>query len=306
MRLHRLSSSSRHLGGTAVASIALAALSACGGGGNDSPPPTSTVSSASVAAPRYGATAIITMSGTNLDSRGLSVTSAGCKNMTRLTSGATTSTATTAYYSCTVSGAFSSTVVIQSNGTTISNPSFSVLPPQVTMVVNNGLGVNGNIVITLMGDKVPTTVDNFLNYVNTGFYDGTIFHRLAKLIPAPQPWFVMQGGGYGATVNGALPAHKATNAPIAIETAGGNNVQWSVAMANAGPNTVTSEFFINAQDNTSSLGNGYSVFANITTGIDVAQTILAAPSNCVQNGLAGTIDCLPQPDVTVVKASQTQ
>lgn len=299
--------SARTAGGAALAIVALAALTACGGG-DSSPPPTSTVSSASVAATRYAALAIVTMSGTNLDSAGLSVTSSGCKNMTRSTSGALVSTATNAYYTCTVSGAFSSTVTIQSNGSTIANPAFSVPVPQVTFTVSNGLGVSGDIVLTLMGDKVPTTVDNFLSYVNTSpsFYKGTIIHRVAKLISDPSKTFVVQGGGYGATANGQLPTHKATTAPIAVETAGGNNVQWSIAMANAGPGTVTSEFFFNAMDNTSTLANGYSVFGSITTGIDVAQTILAAPATCTNNALAGTIDCLPQPDVTITAARQSQ
>ena len=300
--------SARTAGGAALAIVTLAALTACGGG-DSGPPPTSTVTSASVAATRYAALAIVTMSGTNLDSAGLSVASTGCKNMTRSTSGSLVSTATNAYYTCTVSGAFSSTVAIQSNGATIANPAFSVPVPQVTFTVSNGLGVSGDIVLTLMGDKVPLTVDNFLSYVNTSpnsFYKGTIFHRVAKLITDPSKNFVLQGGGYGATVNGQLPTHKTTNAPIAIETAGGNNIQWSVAMANGGPGTVTSEFFFNAMDNTSTLANGYSVFGNITTGIDVAQTILAAPATCTNNALAGTIDCLPQPDVTITAARQSQ
>ncbi|MDP9124122.1 MAG: peptidylprolyl isomerase [Pseudomonadota bacterium] len=297
----------RTAGGTALAIVTLAALTACGGGDSGTPP-TSTVTSSSVAATRYGSPAVVTMSGTNLDSSGLSVTSSGCKSMARLTSGSLVSSATAAYYTCTVSGAFSSTVQIQSNGVTIANPAFSVPAPQVKFTVTNGLGVSGDIVLTLMGDKVPATVDNFLAYVNAGFYKGTIFHRIAKLIADPSKTFVIQGGGYGATVNGQLPAHKTTNAPIAVETAGGNNVQWSVAMANAGAGTtVTSEFFFNAMDNTSALANGYSVFGNITTGIDVAQAIIAAPATCVNNALtSGTLDCLPQPDVTITSATQSQ
>ena len=290
---------------TAGGALMLAVLSACGGG-NSGPPPTSTVSGASVAATRYGSPAVVTMSGTNLDSSGLSVTSTGCKTMTRLTSGALVSTATNAYYTCIVSGAFSGTVAIQSNGATIANPAFSVLPPQVTFTVSNGAGVSGDIVLTLMGDKVPLTVDNFLGYVSSGFYRGTIIHRVAKLLTDTTKTFVIQGGGYGATVNGQLPALKTTGTPIAIETAGGNNVQWSIAMANAGPGTVTSQFFINAQDNSSTLANGYSVFGNITTGIAVAQAITTAPATCNNNALAQTLDCLPQPDMTITAASQTQ
>ena len=294
------------LGNATLSLLLLAAVSACGGG--DSTPPVSTVTSSSVAATRYGSTAIISLSGTNLDSSGLSVTSTGCKNIARSTTGALVSTATNAYYTCTVSGAFSGNISIKSNGNVIANPTFTVPAPQVTFTVSNGAGVNGQIVLTLMGDKVPTTVDNFLSYVNKSpsFYKGTIFHRLAKLTSDPSHYFVLQGGGYGATVNGQLPTHKTTDAPIGIETAGGNNIQWSVAMANGGPGTVTSEFFFNAVDNTTTLGNGYSVFGNITSGIEVAQAIEAAPVSCSTNGLVGTIDCLPQPDVTITDAAQTR
>ena len=294
----------RTLGKAALAIVALAAVAACGGG--DSTPPASTVSSSSIAATQYGSAAVISLSGTNLDSAGLSVTSNACKNMTRSTTGQLVSTATNAYYTCTISGALTGSVVIQSNGSTIATDPFTVPAPQVKFHVTNGLGVNGDIVLTLKADKVPTTVDNFLSYVKSGFYDNTIFHRIAKPIANPTQFFVMQGGGYGATVNGALPAHKATNASIPMETAGGNNVQWSIAMALDPSNRATSEFFINPVDNTSSLGNGFSVFGNITTGIDVAQTILAAPATCANNQLSLTIDCLPQPDVTIKTATQIQ
>lgn len=296
------------LGKAALAVISIATVTACGGGG-DSTPPTSTVSSSSVAATRYGSPAIISIAGTNLDSSGLSVSSSGCKNMTRLTSGALVSTAINAYYTCTVSGAFSGTVDIKSNGATIASPAFQVYAPQVTLTVSNGQGVSGSIVLTLMGDKVPTTVDNFLSYVNKtpSFYKGTIFHRLAKHDTDPTHYFIAQGGGYGATSNGQLPAHKATDAPIGIETAGGNAVQWSVGMFNSGPGTVTSDFFFNVEDNTSTLGTGYSVFGNITSGVDVVQQMLAAPVTCTSNGLIGsTIDCLPQPDITITDAAQTR
>jgi cyclophilin family peptidyl-prolyl cis-trans isomerase len=290
------------LGKAALAVVAVAALAACGGG--DSTPPTSTVSSSSVAATRYGSPAVVSIAGTNLDSSGLSVSSSGCKNMTRLTSGALVSTSTNAYYTCTVSGAISSTVVIKSNGATIASPAFSVAAPQVKLHVSNGAGVDGDIVLTLKPDKAAATVDNFLSYVNAHFYEETIFHRLAKFASDPTQYFAIQGGGYGHTTNGQLPTHKATNAPISAETGGGNNVQWSVAMATNDANQATSEFFFNAIDNSATLHDGYSVFADITTGVDVAQAILAAPVVCTSDALHGVINCLPQPDVTIKSATQ--
>jgi peptidyl-prolyl cis-trans isomerase A (cyclophilin A) len=286
----------------ALCATVLGALAACGGGGGGGTPPASTVSTASVSAPRYGASAIITMSGTNLDSSGLSVTSDACINMTRLTSGTTTSTSTVAYYSCTVSGKFSGTVTIASNGVTLTTKTFTVPAPQVTLAVSNGQGVNGNIVIDLYGDKAPVTVVNFLNYVNSGFYNGLIFHRLS-------PNFVIQGGGYGPSSNGILPAPKTTNAPIPYESGGGKNLQWTVAMARqTGLNTATSQFFINLVDNASldSPSNPYAVFGNITASSQaVVQAITTAP--CVQdlNDLPPG-DCLPTPNVVITSATQTQ
>lgn len=286
----------------AFACIALAALSACGGGGSSTPPPTSTVTSASVAASRYGSTAIVTMSGTNLDSSGLGVSSSACINMTRLTSGATTSTATIAYYSCTVANAYSGTVNITSNGAALANPTFTVPAPQVTMAVTNGQGVNGNIVIDLYGDKAPITTVNFLNYVNSNFYNGLIIHRLS-------PAFVIQGGGYGPSSNGVLPAPKPNGAPIVYESGGGKNLQWTIAMARSvGLNSATSQFFINLADNTGldDPNNPYAVFGKLTASSQaVVQAITVAP--CVQdlNDLPPG-DCLPTPNVVITSATQTQ
>jgi cyclophilin family peptidyl-prolyl cis-trans isomerase len=77
-----------------------------------------------------------------------------------------------------------------------------------------------------------------------------------------------------------------------------------VGMATNDANQATSEFFFNAIDNSSTLANGYSVFADITSGVDVAQAILAAPVSCTSDALHGVINCLPQPDVTIKTATQ--
>src|SRR5205814_2111019 len=155
--------------------VVAATLAACGGG--DDGKPTATVSSTSTSVTRYGAPALLTINGTHLDN--IAVSSDGCIGITRLTAPPTASTSTTAYYGCTVSGAYTSDFVIQSNGTTVStSQAFSVAAPQVTFTVNNTLGVNGNIVLSLAGDKVPVTVDNFLYYVNTHYYDGQIIDRV--------------------------------------------------------------------------------------------------------------------------------
>jgi peptidyl-prolyl cis-trans isomerase A (cyclophilin A) len=294
--MHRPTPITRRLLSASAGVALLATLAACGGGGSNTP---ATVMSASASATRYGAAALLTINGTGLDN--ISVASPGCKGITRLTTAPTVSTSTTAYYGCTVSGAYTSSFTITSNGTAVGTAPFTVPAPVVTMTVNNGQGVNGNIVISLAGDKAPITVDNFLAYVNSGFYNNTIFHRVVAN-------FVAQGGGYGPAPNGVLGSPKATNAGVPLEiVAGLSNVTWSIAMANTGqPNSTTSQFFINLANNATKLDGYYSVFGSVTAGTDVVTAIVAAPAQCTENPLANTNDCLPLPNVVVTQALQTQ
>jgi peptidyl-prolyl cis-trans isomerase A (cyclophilin A) len=289
---------------SALTIISAATLAACGGGGGNSSP--ATVSSMSIAATMYGVPALITVAGTNLSN--LTITAPGCKNVTRLTSGVTTSTDTTSYYSCTPSGTYSSTVTASSNGTTLNTQTLNVPAPMVTMAVS-GDGVNGNIVFSLKGNQAPITVDNFLAYVNAGFYNGLIFHRVV-------PGFVVQGGGYGTTTSGTLPTPKtALYAPIALETTGGSNAQWTAAMARTSDaNSATSQFFFNLANNASTLdpsssNAGYAVFADVSTSASVVQAIAAAPgcTALVSNGTAASDgSCVPIPNVVIISAKQTQ
>jgi cyclophilin family peptidyl-prolyl cis-trans isomerase len=282
--------------------VTLAALTGCGGGGGSSA--TATVTSMSVAATRYGTPALVTVTGTTLSN--LSLTATGCKNVTRLTSSPTVSSDTTAYFSCTPSGAYTSTIVAVSNGTTISSQPLTVPAPIVTMTVS-GDGVNGSIVFNLKGNLAPITVDNFLAYVNAGFYNGLIFNRVVS-------GYVVQGGGYGPTTSGTLPAPKATNAPIALETTGGSNVQWTAAMARlSDPNTATSQFFFNLANNSSVLdpsgtNAGYAVFADVSSSASVIQAIAAAPCTALLvDGLPDSDgSCVPVPNVVITTAMQSQ
>ena len=299
-----VSASARTLGAAALTTVLLATLSACGGGGGGSGggTPTATVTSMSVTANKYYAPATVTINGTGLDST-LVVSSPDCLNAT-LVAG---STSTTATYTCTVDGALTGTIVAKSNGTQVGSGTFTVPAPVVTMMVNNGLGVNGNILITLNPTKAPLTVDNFLHYVTTGFYNNTIFHRVVS-------GFVMQGGGYSNPVTDLNTATLKTGtfAPIAVENTGLSNAEWTIAMANANSagNTVTttSQFFININPSgNTNLDGSYPVFGSITTASQaVAQAIIAAPATCVGNPLAGTTDCLPVPNVVITSATQTQ
>jgi len=305
--------SARTVGGAALAILTFAALTACGGGGGDNTP--ATVSTMTVAATKYGTPALVTVSGTHLGN--LTLTASGCKNVTRLTTAPTASTDTTAYFSCTPSGAYTSNIIATTQGTTLSTQPLTVPAPIVTMTVSGGGGgsVNGTIVFKLLGDKAPITVDNFLAYVKAGFYDGldqkgaTIFHRVV-------PGFVVQGGGFGTATSGTLPAAKATlYAPIALELTGGSNVQWTAAMARtADDNSATSQFFFNLVDNHLTLDkgantDGYAVFADVSSSAAVIQSIAAA-SPCpalLSNGLPlQDGSCVPVPNVTITSATQTQ
>ncbi len=292
----------RAAGVLALTIATLALLSACGGGNSSSGgTPTATVSAMVVSATKYASPATITINGTGLDST-LAVTSSVCTGMT-LQSG---STSTSATYSCTVSGGLTGSVIAKSNGTQVGSATLTVPAPVVRMVFNNGLQAVGNIDITLAPDKAPKTVDNFLHYVNTSWYNNTIFHRVVA-------GFVVQGGGYAPQITNtdltqATPK-SGTFAPIAVEATGISNLKGTISMANANTSTntvtTTSQFFFNLGDNTN-LDGSYPAFGSITGGTTVLQTILAAPAQCVNNTSALTVDCLPIPNVVVVSATQTQ
>jgi len=129
----------------------------------------------------------------------------------------------------------------------------------------------GDIQIELFAEQAPTTVANFINYANSGFYDGTIFHRVIS-------HFMIQGGGFTPEME-----KKATGEPIANEADNGlSNRRGTLAMARTNdPHSATAQFFINVQDNMnldhSGQGNprdwGYAVFGRVTGGMEVVDEI---------------------------------
>jgi peptidyl-prolyl cis-trans isomerase A (cyclophilin A) len=129
----------------------------------------------------------------------------------------------------------------------------------------------GDIVIQLDAAKAPKTVENFLQYVKSGHYDGTVFHRVISN-------FMIQGGGFGEDMK-----EKVTKAPIALESRNGlNNDRGTLAMARtADPNSASAQFFINVKDNgflnaaQSRDGNGYAVFGKVISGMNVVDKIRA-------------------------------
>lgn len=139
----------------------------------------------------------------------------------------------------------------------------------------------GEFVIELYPEKAPVTVANFLQYVDDGFYAGTIFHRVIGS-------FMIQGGGFGSDLYQGAMRPKQTHAPIALESKNGlkNDRGW-VAMARTGdPNSATAQFFVNVVDNASLNhpqpdGHGYAVFGKIVRGMDVIDKIRAVPTTSV-------------------------
>ncbi len=133
----------------------------------------------------------------------------------------------------------------------------------------------GDLVIELDSERAPISSANFLEYVDSGFYDGTLFHRVI-------PGFMVQGGGFDANYQ-----RKPTRDPIKNEADNGlQNVQYSVAMARTqAPHSATAQFFINNVDNSfldhrspTPRGWGYAVFGRVVDGEDVVEAISGVPT----------------------------
>src|SRR5215467_12119171 len=135
----------------------------------------------------------------------------------------------------------------------------------------------GDIKVELYPDKAPETVKNFLAYVNAGYYDGTIFHRVI-------PGFMVQGGGLTADMKDKREGQRAA---IKNESANGlKNDVGTVAMARtSAPDSATSQFFINVNDNgflnkdKAQDGVGYAVFGKVVDGLDVVRKIEKVPTS---------------------------
>ena len=148
--------------------------------------------------------------------------------------------------------------------------SFSV-QAEPTVQINTSLGP---ILVELDSAKAPNTVENFLAYVKSGHYNGTIFHRTIRR-------FMIQGGGMTADMN-----EKPTRAPIRNEADNGlKNLTGTIAMARTSdPHSASAQFFINVADNAfldhkakDEKGWGYAVFGRVTSGMELVEKISRAP-----------------------------
>jgi peptidyl-prolyl cis-trans isomerase A (cyclophilin A)/peptidyl-prolyl cis-trans isomerase B (cyclophilin B) len=142
---------------------------------------------------------------------------------------------------------------------------FAAGAPQVLLKTSMG-----DMTLELNADKAPKSVENFLQYVNSGHYNGTIFHRVID-------GFMIQGGGFDKNM-----VQKPTNPPIVNEAKNGlKNQPYTLAMARtSNPNSASSQFFINVADNKfldypGQDGAGYAVFGKVIKGMDVADKIRA-------------------------------
>ncbi|HXU94750.1 MAG TPA: peptidylprolyl isomerase [Gallionella sp.] len=154
----------------------------------------------------------------------------------------------------------------------------------------------GTITLQLDAEKAPISVKNFLDYVNSGFYNGTIFHRVMDN-------FMIQGGGFEPGMK-----QKPTNAPIKNEAANGlKNENYTIAMARTSdPHSATAQFFINVRNNDfldypGQDGWGYAVFGKVVEGKEVVDAIKK-----VKTGNSGFHQNVPKEDVVITKAEVVQ
>jgi cyclophilin family peptidyl-prolyl cis-trans isomerase len=255
------------------ATIVLAGLTlfACGGGSSSVSSTDPVVSAVTPEAnPAVGKASTFTISGANLPAT-VTPTVTGCSGVTTIASTSTTSR----QFTC-VPESLNVGVSISYSTATPFTASISVPRPKVTMVTTLG-----NVEMELYPEKAPTTVKNFLGYVNSGFYSGTVFHRVAV-------GFVSQGGGFTLSSSGIPTVKPPTSGNIVLESNNGlSNLKYTLAMARlSSPNTANSQFFFNAADNGAILDYraaaptnfGYAVFGKAVAGTAILDTLNAIPT----------------------------
>jgi cyclophilin family peptidyl-prolyl cis-trans isomerase len=266
--------------------LALACLVSACGGSNGFPP---VVTGVKVQSAQYGKTATIYLGGKDLRSNLLIDTSGACTNPTF----ASNSNTDTLVLNCVVAKTGDFSLVIQTpEGAAIYSTTVNIPLPQVALIT-----AKGSITVELDPTLAPISTNNFLSYVNKGFYRDTLFHRVI-------PNFVVQGGGYTA----GMVKKTEQSAPIELESNKGlSNVRGSLAMARTNlPNSATSEFYINLVNNVSldyknAANPGYAVFGKVVQGMDVVDAIAAEPT-----GVVGGFSDVPLADITLSLALQSK
>ncbi|CNE23124.1 peptidylprolyl isomerase A [Yersinia nurmii] len=170
--------------------------------------------------------------------------------------------------------------------TAMAPAAFAAAAPHVLLTTSAG-----NIELALDNQKAPVSTQNFVNYVNSGYYNNTVFHRVI-------PGFMVQGGGFTADLQ-----QKATNAPIKNEADNGlRNLRGTISMARtADKDSATSQFFLNVADNAfldhGQRDFGYAVFGKVVKGMDVVDKI-----SQVQTENIGPYQNVPVKPITILSA----
>jgi len=169
---------------------------------------------------------------------------------------------------------------------------FSHAGPKVEFKTNLG-----NFVVDLDSDKAPKTVNNFLAYVKSGFYNGTVFHRVIN-------GFMVQGGGFTTEL-----VQKPTQPPVVSEAQNGlKNQIYTIAMARTSdPDSATAQFYINVKDNPgldfpNAMGNGYTVFGKVISGTQTIDKIKLVPTG-VASTPRGRMADVPNTPVVIESAT---
>ena len=269
-----------------ILSLCVMLVAGCGGSGSE---PSVVVSDIQVNQLKYGQVSQFTLTGNLLDSD-IKILAKNCKGLALVADGTTTSKSVT----CTISAAGSGVVILEAqlaDGTVLKSVNFDVPNPQVSLVTNLG-----SMVVELNPTATPLSTDNFLQYVNSKFYDNTIIHRIVTT-----GIFVAQGG-WLSPIPAVQPGKKAA---IALEVNKGlSNLKGTIAMARSAElNSATSQFYFNLADNVAldTAGGGYAVFGKVVSGAEVLDA-MASVKTTTAFGLAD----FPASNVIVLSATQTK
>jgi peptidyl-prolyl cis-trans isomerase A (cyclophilin A) len=252
------------------------------------PPAASSITTGSLS---YGQAATFSIDGAQLG-QGFQYTVAGCEQATL----GPVSSAFRQTFTCKPGPALTVTARALQGGSEVLSQTFTVPKPQVTLATSLGA-----IVVELEPGKARATVDNFLAYVDSKFYDGTIFHRVVRN-------FVAQGGGFTGVGASTLTPKTGLRPPIALESNKGlSNLRGTIAMARTAlPDSATSQFYFNSVNNTfldysSSTSPGYAVFGSVVSGLAVVDAM-----NGVATRTVGSYADVPVNDIVLNSAIRTR
>ncbi len=278
---------------------AAALLAGCGGGGDPGSPSVSSMGASSM---MYGKSTTVTVAGSGLAAGLTASMEPGCDPMTPGTVSDTQLT-----FTCKIGALGDLRVRVRTaSGAELASLRLTVETPRVQMKVTQGTN-SGTFVMELDPVHAPITVNNFLNYVNTGscFYVNTLFHRVVR-----SGFSIAQAGGFKS---GFVPV-TGVGSPITLESNNGlKNLKYTVAMARTSqPNSATSQFYINGTDNpdfdyVSADQPGYAVFGQLISGTDVFDVLQAVPTmtkSAETNGQVVTFPDTPIDNVTISACSQ--